>query len=125
MGVGKQCHNFSSVLFLKQNFSPFSQAAEQGTEAFITMHLNPTCPGTETKIPPDHHLSAWAEPKGFHGQYISRESMIHIPPQDQSPGRAQQQEWIPGNSQVSSWSAVSVIQNSVGPEGGAVKSRER
>lgn len=58
MGVGKQCHNFSSVLFLKQNFSPFSQAAEQGTEAFITMHLNPTCPGTETEIPPDHHLSA-------------------------------------------------------------------
>lgn len=65
MGVGKPCHNFSSVLFLKQNLSLFSQAAEQGTEAFITMHLNPTCPGTETKILPDHHLSAWA---GLHGQ---------------------------------------------------------
>lgn len=48
---GKQCHN-SSVFFFKQNFSLFSQAAEQGTEAFITVHLNPTCPGTESKNSP-------------------------------------------------------------------------
>lgn len=30
------------------------------------MHLNPTCPGTETKTLPDHHLSAWAELTGLH-----------------------------------------------------------
>lgn len=89
------------------------------------MHLNPTCPGTETRTLPDHHLSAWAELTGLHGQYVSRENMIHIPSQDQSTGRAQKKEWISRNSQMKSQSAVSGKQSSVGPESGAVKSRER
>lgn len=29
------------------------------------MHLNPTCPGTETRTLPDHHVSAWADSQGY------------------------------------------------------------
>lgn len=46
---------------------------------------------------------SWAH--RLHGQDVRRDNMLHIPPQDQPPGCAQQQEWIARTSQVNSWSA--------------------
>lgn len=90
--------------FFNKTSAYFPSAAEKGTEAFIEKHVNPTCPDSDTKILPDHHLSDLAELMGLHGQYILRENMIHISFKDQSPRYAisRRNEFLPTQRQTPS-----------------------